>query len=358
MKKERDNVILMSYSGSIKYMRLEEFMKLTDRKKYQYILFPNIDDANYIICMNSKIMDMLHGYIRYNMSIYSYTDESVAEDDPREFKDEQREQIIEVENCYDFYSALYSILKLRYAIYLLHDTFVNSDEDINGFSIDDLYAEVTLSDNSVIKYEWKYIDKISIFSNYDKLCKGISIAFNVPWKDFRSTEDVFRIKNDDWDLIHYTKIKKDDLIGFISQDTLAVQFISIDMNYAYFFDSQIDIEIYGAEIDEIKKEYPDIKKYKHDGAYLNRIDIGNFMRVVMCYMISLSVGRSPIEKAQIISNMIYLCKYIEALSSEYCGMHTIDEMICLIRMTYDKYTKYDCKRGEVILSKYNTNIFR
>lgn len=355
--------ILLDVDGSIREMDMESFLRL-EKRNISYALLPNPDDKNFFIIENNDFLDISGGYIKYDMFLYSYCEEGF-------FSDDKDEEVImdpktcefQINNAYELYCAVFSIIKLNYAFEILYNLYV-TDSEINGLSVDNLKIKVNMNNGELFEYEWKMPTKGSIFSRMSKLCKEISAIFHIPTSDFAYRDTVIRIRNNNWKEIPYSKVKENDLIGFVGNVTGLTQFITASEYNLNCIENQVEVEFHGTEYENLEEEYPNIRKHIQDPSYTTKIDLG--LIAEPCFFMSTCLSLKTNQKVEFLSNVRYFCKYIEAYVSLTSIINAkIEDVICLISVTFVYRNtagrlsiENNENRIESILTKYNPYILQ
>lgn len=352
--------IILEVDGTVKEVPLLEFFK-SDKRNIQYVLFPNPDDDNFFIVEDGEMFEVRDGSIEYDMFIYSYDDPAFSEDD-KELAIDVRHNYHEIHSAYDLYCAIFSILKMNYALELFFNSFID-DESIECFCIDCLSIRLVVNGDDRT-YEWKMGNKGSIFSRMKKLVSVLYDTFHIPHHEFEYSDRVIKIKDNMWKSISFKKVKEGDLIGFVGNDTMTIQFITASEFNLDCIENQIELEFYGLEFDSLKEEYPKIEERISDSSYTSKIDVGLISEPTFFKSVGLTM--SPHQRVEFLGNTKYLCKYIEAYTTIMSFTNAkLDEVTCIINASFvdrrDKISKDKMNnenRIETNLTKYNPYILK
>ena len=330
MKKDDNECLILNIDGKIDIIQLKDIFD-HNMKNVQYVLLPNPDDDNYYIIENCKFLEMESGTLSYDMYLYTYNEDGVMGTDNAELYLDERKHQTKLNNFYELYCALYDIIKMGYVIELLYDTY-SMGEEIEAFCIDNLHIDIKIGDEEFV-YDYEMSKKGSIFSRIKKIIKDICTTFNIPRYDFVYEEKVFRIRKNKWDLISQSKIKEEDLVGFIGDLLMTVKFFNYNIFNASIIENPIEVEIYGADIEPLLEDYPLLKTMKTDKNYTSMIDVGTISEPAFTASLILSLNRN--QKIEFLSNVRYLCKYVEAFSSMVSLSNAkLDDVICLMLVSF------------------------
>lgn len=354
--------IILDVDGSIIKNDLEVFLR-SEKRNIAYILLPNPDDDNFFIVENNDFLNIQGGYVSYEMFLYSYSEEGFIDSGDEEMIMDQKICEFQINNAYDLYCAVFNIIKLNYAFEILYNLFI-TDAEVNGLGIDNLKIDITMQNGEIFEYRWKMPTRGSIFSRMSKLSKEISKIFHIPTADFAYRNTVIRIKDNKWKEISYSKVKENDLIGFVGNVTGLTQFITATEFNLNCIENRVELEFHGTEIENLEEEYPDIRKHIHEPNYTSRIDLG--LIAEPCFYMSTCLSMNVNQKVEFLSNVKYFCKYIEAYVSLTSLINAkIEDVICLISATFvyrntaDKLSAENNEnRIESILTKYNPYILK
>lgn len=340
------SAILFNVDGSIKYVSLAN-LSSKHLKDTLYIFLPNEDDDNYLLIEYSEYMKLKRATIRYEMSVYHY-----LEDYNEEERLDSTVKEIEVFTPYEFYLSIWNILKIRMITTLFFEMNLEFSS-IEGFNIENMHIEVELDNGTVDILDWVFKPGVSLQSNTRKLCYKLCKQYHIPWKEFRMKEKVFKVCDDMWDVISYDSIEYGDLVGLISDMAMIVQFMTWTPQYEKILSEIVDVEISGFDKKSILDAYPDFDKHKKEKAYLSKIDTGEISEAG--YAISFMISYGYNDKYTLLSNLKYICKYVEAfIAWNYNTPY--EDCVCIILVSFirSKGNSEDY-RVEVTITKDNTD---
>lgn len=335
--------ILLNADGSVGYTTTTSINERKIKNALYYLL-PNPDDPNFLLVECSKFMYLRRARICYEMSMYVYSENDSTEDR----LDSSMKEVV-VHNPCDFYISLWNILKLRTIMTLFYESNLDF-ENIEGFSIGNVLIDVFFDDGSLDTFKWDYKNDISIQSNFRKLSSKLCDHYHIPWRSFRNRDTVFKIYNDCWDIVDYDKIKIGDLVGLISDCAMNVEFMNWTPEYFKIMDETLDVEINGFSIENIVQEYPMYETHKHERSFLSKIDTGSIPDLAFAISFIISWGYN--DKFTVLSNLHYICKYVESYISWNMQI-PIEDCECFIMLSYVFVKKNASKRIEVTITKNN-----
>lgn len=303
---------------SIKRVKPEKLYTVDEMVKY--VLVPNNEDNNFFICEPSKYCHIKRAVIRY--SIYCYVrydnDYRYELDEAGKLCNNEKSLsithpvdniIIEVFTPFDLFNAIHSICKLWGANRLFFtDNIDFESNDSLCFIIDRFEIEAEYTNGFSDTFKWKNSKHCSAESLCIKIRKAISKEFKIPYDVFMLKELCFVIENEQWYIKDIDKVKKDQLIGFVSDAFYNVSFIEYT-DYKIFTAHQLMIFITASSKDIIRQVATDYERILTDFCYLQDYDMADVIPVF-------EIGTNTYFKNDTLSfflNIHYILRHMEAL---------------------------------------------
>lgn len=350
MNQDTARVILLNKNGSISTLLLDDF-EPEKAVKAKYVLFPNYRDSNYLIVENSEFLFMKKAKITYGIMI-DYIDRDFCDDDydPRVDEELLEQKWVEVNTPYEFYVALWNIFYFR----LVAEIMYRGDlENCNAlaFTIPFIAIDVTMSDDTIVSFEWNDNPKNSIVTNMIKLMTKVCDVFKIPHRKFRRGTNFIRISDNMWDIIREKEIGKHDMLGFVSNGAATVNFYASDDIVLQVASQRIDIEFNVINIGPLTEfeEFKMLKKNLGNGRYLNTIlDVGEFPNVIDCG--SFIICEPFEDKLGFLSNIRSFIHYIEGIGAAYIDKH--EDATAIVTMGYSTSKKSNSRREVNLTREY------
>lgn len=217
--KESNSIIAFMDNGSIQILSDNNPINY-DGIAHLFIPIQGFNSESYLYVKSTSKNRFTKAYLRYKLSLTYWNDGSL------EYSFPFSEGELETSSLITFYNLLHSFERY-FQIYGFENTFIDNRLPSDVY-VDIDYFEIRLENNDDLIYSNFIPNHLSSAEKNEILESIMSKVFKLDKDLFKyiHNDTIFRIKNNEWEIVKFRNLSKEDLIGIVSVFTSTVIFIS------------------------------------------------------------------------------------------------------------------------------------